>query len=366
MTLSIVFYFFVACLAIQLIYYIFFLSILLNNKKEKEYDLKPISVILYVKNSELYLEKNIDYFINQKYPKFEILLVNNASSDNTDIILEKLSEKHKSLRIINVENNESFWGNKKYTYTLAIKAAKYEHLIFSEIDCKPVSENWIHEINKSFSSKKTIILGYKRLLKTSSLFNLIIRFDNLLESIKSFSFTKINSPYSADSRNYAFTKKDFYRVNGFINHIKIKNGKEDLFVKDAKQKYNSAYTLSDESFVESSKSLSFKEWFLNKKNSNLLKRHYSFKNQFLLNAFSFSKVFLYFLTIILLLIHDWKIILIIFSSYIIFQSVITFIINRKFKETSIFYLSPILDFLLVLFQISIFISNLISKPPNWR
>ena len=162
------------------------------------------SIILPTYNRGYRLSQCIESVIFQKFSNWELIIINDGSKDNTDDILEDIREHDKSIRIIDVENNESFWGNKKYTYTLAIKAAKHEHLLFSEFDVKPISKNWILEMSKQFSLKKSIVLGYKKYSLKSSLINLVIRLDNLLHTLKSFSFAKFNSGFSASSKNYAF------------------------------------------------------------------------------------------------------------------------------------------------------------------
>lgn len=367
MILTVIFYIFVACTAIQIVYYLIFSSVLFSNKnKELHTDTPPISLIIYVKNSGDYLSKNLKYFKDQNYPNFEILLVNNASIDNTDDILEDIREHDKSIRILDVENNESFWGNKKYTYTLAIKAAKHEHLLFSEIDVKPISKNWIVEMSKQFSLKKSIVLGYKKYSLKSSLTNLVIRLDNLLHTLKSFSFAKFNSGFSASSKNYAFKKSEFFRVKGFINHIKIREGKDDLFIKDAINNHNITFSNTENSFVECIEKTSLKQWFTNKRNQLKLQNKYSLKNKFLLFLFSFTKYLTYILCAVLFFFYPWKHILLIIISYFVTQFIVMGIATKKFKETHLIFLLPVLDIYLVLIQITIFISNLISKSSHWK
>lgn len=367
MILTVVFYIFVACAVIQLIYYLGFSSILFKKKTTKENsDKPPVSVLLFVKNSSEYLEENLPFFINQNYPKFEIILVNNASSDNTNEILEKLKEKYQNMRVIDVENNESFWGNKKYTYTLAIKAAKYEHLLFSEVKAKPNSKNWIFEITKSFTDEKTVIIGYNKTEKQNSLLNLIVRFDNLLNVLKSFSFTKLGSPFSASKYNYAIKKSEFFRVKGFINHIKIREGKDDLFIKDVYQNKNVTFSISENSFTAISNPKSFKEWLKEKRNRSFIKSHYSLKNRILLDLFLSTKALLYILVIVCFFFHPWQIISSILGGYLVIQFLVIGFSSKTFKEPLLPIFLPFLEIILVLIQISIFIANLVSKPNNWK
>lgn len=79
---------------------------------------------------------------------------------------------------------------------MGVKAATYNHLLFTEISSKAFSKNWIHEMARNFSQEKTIIIGLQKLrYKKNSLGNLLIRFDHLLKTVQSLSFVKFQSPY---------------------------------------------------------------------------------------------------------------------------------------------------------------------------
>ncbi|NVJ88665.1 MAG: glycosyltransferase [Flavobacteriaceae bacterium] len=368
MIISVVFYIFVVCAAIQVLFYVSFLTVFSKFKTTvSSSEPLPISLIIFVKNGGEYLKKNLKNFINQEYSNFEILLVNNESSDNTDELLEEIVEKNKSIRVIDVKNNESFWGNKKYAYTLAIKAAKFEHLLFSEIYVRPKSKHWISEMSKLFTPEKTIILGYTKIKKESSFTNLLFRFDNVLLHLKSFVFTKFKTPFTASSYNYAFTKKEFFRVKGFINHIKIREGKEDLFIRDANEKGNVTFTISKQSFIETLTNESFSKWYSTKRNSNVLKKNYTLKNRIFLNIFSLTKFLFYFLSILLFIYYPWHIILAIFGFYLILQYTVIDIATKALKESLLIIFLPILEISLVLIQISLFFANLVSKPnTTWK
>lgn len=367
MILTVVFYTFIVCTAIQIIYYISFSTLFFKSKKALQPEKKPpISLLIYVKNSAAYLEKNINYFLNQNYPNFEILLVDNCSSDGTNEILEKIKSKHKEVKIISVENNESFWANKKYTYTLAIKAAKYNHLLFSEITAKPLSKNWMLEMSNQISEEKSIVLGYTKLQENKGLINLLIRFDNVLNALKSFTFAKFNAPFSASAYNFSFTKDDFFRVNGFINHMKIINGKDDLFVRDAYFKKNTTFSITENSFVAITKEKTFNDWFIAKKKTTSLQKHYKLNHRILLFLFSFSKFGSLLLGISLFFFYPWEIILSIMGFYFLVKTTALAIAIKRFKESKIIFIYPFLEIILVLSQISIFINNLILKPNHWK
>ncbi len=83
-------------------------------------------------------------------------MINDASTDATLEVMEQFKEQHSNIKIVNVKNNEAFWGNKKYALTLGIKTASHEHLIFTDADCKPQSKHWIKEVALSFLLTKPL------------------------------------------------------------------------------------------------------------------------------------------------------------------------------------------------------------------
>jgi glycosyltransferase involved in cell wall biosynthesis len=367
MILTVVFYFFVACTGIQIIYYLSFSSFLFKQKKRNQKTGSiPVSVILYAKNSTAELQENLPLVIAQTYPIFEIVLIDNASSDDTSEIMKAFQEKNENIKIVAVKNTEAFWNNKKYALTLGIKAATYDHLLFTDANSKPISKNWIGEMSAMFTVKRTIVLGYEKFKSEKTFTNLLIRFYSLLKALKCFSFAKTATPFMAFGNNLAYTKSEFFKVNGFINHIKIIYGEDDLFIRDAASKKNIAFSISEDSFIETEPHKSFKEWFQYVRITNSLRVHYKFKHRFLLSLFIFSKTFFYVLAIVLFFFYPAEIIGFFLLAYVLVQYLVIGFSAKKLKESQLIFFLPFLEIGLLLIQISIFSANLISKPNHWK
>ena len=63
-----------------------------------------VSVVITAHNLEKFIEEAIQSVLNQTYRDFEIIVVNNGSTDKTKEIIERLSESHHNIRLINQEN----------------------------------------------------------------------------------------------------------------------------------------------------------------------------------------------------------------------------------------------------------------------
>ena len=368
MVFTVLFYIFVGLFSVQIIYLFFFLLFSfskekqINNSKEK----LPVSVILYTKNNEQIIEESFSKLINQTYPNFEVVIIDNASSDETPTILEELAVKFSNLKIVTVENNEAFWSNKKYALTLGVKAATHEHIIFTEVDSTPVSNNWLNSMAQKFSEEKEIIIGYTKYEnKRFSFFGLLVRFEHLLHHILAFTNNKFGSAFNASEKNFGYTKSSFFKAKGYINHLKIQASHSDLFLKDATTKSNTTYTVKPTSFMVKSLPDSFSEWFNNLQLKSFNKKYYKAKHQLIINLFSFSRVLFYPLAIILAILN-WKLIIPFIASYYVLFYLVVGKSAQKLKERQLIYFLPIIDIFIVCIQFSIFITNRISKPTVWK
>lgn len=367
MIIPVLFYALVVFTVIQIIYYLVFSSFLSKDKKSKlDREVVPVSVIICAKNEAKNLQQFLPSILNQKYSDFEVILINDASSDDTLEVMESFEKENKKIRIINVENVETFWGNKKYALTLGIKAAEHDHLLFTDADCAPVSEDWIATMSLKFNKKKTIVLGYGKYTKEKSFVNLLVRFETLLTAIQYLSYAKIGSPYMAVGRNLAYHRDEFFNVKGFINHMHIKSGDDDLFIQDAANKENTVICIDKDSQTTSVAPESFLAWFRQKRRHISTANHYKLKHKLLLGLFFTSKIFVYILATILFFFYPWQIILGICLSYYLIQFIVVGLAAKKLKEPYVVYFLPFLEIGLILFQLSIFITNLCSKPNHWK
>ncbi|KJD33671.1 glycosyl transferase family 2 [Tamlana nanhaiensis] len=367
--LDVIFYIFCIVVAIQVIFYFFIFSRLAFFKPQtKAYNNLPVSVIICAKNEAENLKTFLPSIISQDYSTFEIVLINDASSDDTFEVMEQFAETNKNIKLVNVENYETFWGNKKFALTLGIKAAKYEHLLFTDADCKPISNHWISEMASHFVSNKSLVLGYgKYAYKEKSFLNKLIRFETLITAINYFSFAKIGLPYMGVGRNLAYTKTEFFKANGFINHMKLKSGDDDLFVNQVATKSNTSICLTPNSFTQSVPKSTFKAWFRQKRRHVSTAKHYKKLHKALLGFIYITQILFWALSMLLLaLLFKWQIVVPLILLRLIGQYIIFGNSAKTLNEKGLTALTPILEIFLIVVQLTIFINNLISKPNYWK
>ncbi|WP_417886380.1 glycosyltransferase [Zunongwangia sp.] len=365
---TILFALFICFAIINIGYFLAFFSFSQAKPKAVTPTRKPVSVIICAKNEAENLKNFLPSILEQDYPEFEIILINDASVDETLDVIEKFQSIDPRIKIVNVENNERFWANKKYALTLGIKKARNEYLIFTDADCAPQSKNWLTNISASFSNDKKIVLGYGGYFKNKKSFiNKLIRFETLLTAIQYFSYAKLGNPYMGVGRNLAYTAKRFYEVNGFASHLKIRSGDDDLFVSEAATKQNIAICDNPASITRSIPKPSFSTWIAQKRRHTSVAKYYKKKNQFLLGLFYSSRLFFWILLIALLVLQiHWEFVLLVLGFTWIIEAIVYFSAAKKLDEKDIAWVFPVLEPILLILQLGIFFANLISKPTHWK
>lgn len=364
-----VFCLFIAVVFIQFLYYILVFGKFSFSKVQNATPKRiPISVIVCAKNEEENIRTLIPLLIEQNYPQFEIVLIDDASADNTLEVLEEFEKLHSNIKLVKVENNEAFWGNKKYALTLGIKAAKYEYLLFTDADCIPFSKEWISNMSSQFTQEKTIVLGYGAYEKIGGSFlNKIIRFETLLSATQYFSWAKLGKPYMGVGRNLAYKREEFFKVRGFMDHMKIRSGDDDLFINQAAESKNTTICYLSDSFTYSKPKTSFKDWFTQKRRHVSTAKHYKLFDQNQLGIFYVSQLlFLLLSTLLLVFQFEWIAVISMIGFRYIFAWITMGFAAGKLREKDVMYWFPIIEIILIFTQLNIFITNTFSKPVYWK
>lgn len=108
-----------------------------------------VSVVMCARNAEKYIGNCVGSILNQTFQNFEIVLVDDMSSDNTANIVTKFNDK----RIRYIRNKE--WLKIPRSRNEGLKHAKGKYIFFTDADCT-VSPNWIEEGLKYLEHKNCI------------------------------------------------------------------------------------------------------------------------------------------------------------------------------------------------------------------
>jgi glycosyltransferase involved in cell wall biosynthesis len=328
---------------------------------------KGISVVICARNEANNLERFLPLILEQNYPKFEVVVVNDCSTDHTEELLSELKVKYDKLRYTNIPLNEKFAHGKKLALTIGLKSAQYDHVLLTDADCYPANKGWLQSMAGNLGGDKEIVLGYGKYEKQKGLLNIIIRYETVFTAIQYLSFAIKGRPYMGVGRNLGYHKDLFFKSKGFAGHYHIASGDDDLFVNQHAIKKNTSVEIETESFTISLPKRKLGAWIRQKRRHLLAGNLYNRGSRWRLGLEIFSRLLLYASFITLMLISSWLWPLtIIFGLFLIIRMSIFKLGMRRLKERDLLLPSLLLDLVLPLILGAIWISNLfVTKNQTW-
>jgi len=354
---------------IQLIYYLgTFSKIHRHRHPELSGRMHGISVIICARNEAENLRKNLPAFLDQVYPDYEVVVVNDCSTDDSDEVLMTLKLTYPNLHVTSIQEDRKFTHGKKLAVTVGIKAAKFDHMLFSDADCYPASKNWIKLMSRHFSSNKELILGIGKYERKKGLLNLLVRYETFMTAMTYISFAIKGHAYMGVGRNMGYRKDLFYKHKGFASHLKVLSGDDDLFVNEASTRQNTTVEISTDSFTYSTPPDTFRKWFRQKRRHLTTGKYYKASSKFSLGAELMSRMLFYGTFIALLTFDYWKYVALGAFFLLVINKLIVIKMNMKrLDERDLLLPSLLLDPLMPLLLGIIRIANIFRpREPKWN
>jgi poly-beta-1,6-N-acetyl-D-glucosamine synthase len=290
----------------------------------------PVSVIISARNEARNLTENLPYILQQNYPDYEVVVINDCSTDDSDLILQDIQREFAHLKVVTVTEHIRFKTGKKFALTLGIKAAKNEHLLFTDADCKPASLHWIARMAAGFTGPVQIVLGYSPYTRTGNFLNPFIRFETVKTAINYLSAALNGDAYMGIGRNLAYTKSLFFKAKGFAMHMHVMSGDDDLFVNQNATPNNTAIEIHPDTFTYTDAKTTLSGWFRQKKRHMGVGTLYKNKHRRML-SFDAISGFLFYVLFILCLVYKFEPLLAL--GVFVFRWVLQLFIYRKvFKK----------------------------------
>lgn len=120
--------------------------------------MKLVSAIITTHNRSVLLKRAIDAALNQTYHPMEVIVVDDASTDNTKNICEKYGDK---ITYIYIPKEESRGGN--YARNLGIKASHGEYCAFCDDDDCWFPDKTEKQMNLMMTGEYELVHGGRRL-----------------------------------------------------------------------------------------------------------------------------------------------------------------------------------------------------------
>jgi len=174
-----------------------------------------VSVVVAARNEQAYVPHLMQALTAQTYPRYEILIVDDRSTDDTPHLLADWERRDERIRVVRVREQLQHRSPKIAALQHGIAHAQGDLLLFTDADCT-MPPSWIACMAAAFVPGVGAVIGYTELGAPN---------DTLVEQIQVFDYfammaltaggTKLGRPLGAGGANIAYRRTAYDEAGGF-------------------------------------------------------------------------------------------------------------------------------------------------------
>lgn len=208
-----------------------------------------ISIVIPAHNQALQLEDNLMSYLEQNYEKFEVIVVDIHSSDNTADVIKRHENQHVPLRCVKLPATSRYIGKNRLAMSLGIRAAHFPWVLFTYPDCRPQGNFWLKAMAESMSEDRNIVIGYANYeyKKNSSVRRAI--YERLRLVFRNLRGLKRGKALNADIRNIAIRKSFYMEKHPLSGKLAVPFGEASILADMYGLKSQTAFASSNDATI---------------------------------------------------------------------------------------------------------------------
>lgn len=167
-----------------------------------------ITIMIPAHNEEVVIEQTLTYLLhNLHYVNYEVLVMDDGSTDNTPKILAEIAQKEEKLRVVRIEKNKG----KAHAFNVGIGFARGEYILSNDADTIPEADALVKYINyfiDSGSANIGAVTGNMDVLNRSKIIEKAqtVEFSSIVGVIKRSQAGTLNTMYAFSGANTMYRR----------------------------------------------------------------------------------------------------------------------------------------------------------------
>lgn len=226
------------------------------------------SVIVPARNEENNIKQCLESILQQPYPMelFEVIIVNDHSTDETENIVLALQKQYSNLFLLNLKDhltNKQLTAYKKKAIELAAIQCNGSWIVTTDADCI-VTDNWLSNFDQYIQEREPVFVAAPVMFTNDHSFLSVFQLLDFL-SLQGITAASVSAGYHSmcNGANICYRKDVFTEVGRFSGIDHIASGDDMLLMHKIKLKYPGkiGYLYSKESIVLTSPMGTWKDFF---------------------------------------------------------------------------------------------------------
>lgn len=173
-------------------------------------ELPFVSILVAARDEERCIADCLESLVQQQYPpdRYEIVIVNDRSTDETPTIIEGYRKKYDMVKCVNISSNPSGLTGKQNAINEGLKFCTGEIILNTDADCI-VGPLWVRRTVSYFTPQISLTIGFSTTHNVNgsrSFFSALQSLDMLLLMDAAAGAIGMNVPVSGLGRNLAYRK----------------------------------------------------------------------------------------------------------------------------------------------------------------
>lgn len=290
---------------VQLVYVILLIKFIFSGKqKNKEPNLPSVSIVITSRNYKEHLKEQLPTLLTQDYPDFEVVVVDDCSTDGTDWLLAEMKISYGNLKTSRIIQETDFPN--ALAITIGVRASSKDWLIYLSPLCLVNDNQWLKNYVQLLTPDKEVSVGYMNLKEATGSYKSWIRFENFTSYLLSGAGKAWGVAMPVFEYNLAYRREKFLELRGFAAVLDSPFSENELFINKIATRKNIVVHINKNTPIDYTGETEWIDMVEFKKKQLMLRRKFSAGQRFFRSLNLISRVMLTASLVFLLIVSPWK------------------------------------------------------------
>lgn len=290
---------------VQLVYLALLIKFIFSGKqKNKEPNLPSISIVVTSRNYLEQLQRLLPTLLAQDYPNFEVVVVDDCSTDGTDWLLAELKISHGNLKTTRIIQETDFPN--ALAITIGVRASSKEWLVYLSPLCHVKDNQWLRNYAERLEPDKEVAMGYMYYNEATGNYKSWMRFENFTSYLLSGAGKAFGVTMPVFEFNMAYRREKFLELRGFAAVLDSPFSENELYINKIATKRTTVVQMNKTTSISYAGESDWIDMIEFKKKQLMLRRKFSAGQRFFRSLNLISRMALTASLILLLIVSTWK------------------------------------------------------------